>query len=99
MLIEIHAKRWFNRSCGNTYHSVTVVVDDKIVDRCPYAYGYDNQYLQTAHKLLQKAGIYPTTGEYRNGFPIDYHNFLQDMRNDTHKFITTCYDVKRKRDL
>ena len=59
-LIIIDARRWFDRINGNTYHSVTVTVKharkDDLVLRCEFAYGYDEQYLQTADALLHKAG-------------------------------------------
>ena len=55
-LIIIDARRWFDRTYGNTYHSVTVTVKhtrkEDLVLRCDFAYGYDEQYLQTAHELL-----------------------------------------------
>ena len=33
-------KRWFNRTCGNTYHSVEIIIDGKTVHCCPYANGW-----------------------------------------------------------
>ena len=61
-LIIIDARRWFDKTYGNTYHSVTVTVKharkDDLVLRCDFAYGYDEQYLQTAHELLHQAGYF-----------------------------------------
>lgn len=64
---SIIAKRWFDRIYGNTYHSVDVVkitgegkcYKEEIIGREPFAYGYGDGYLQTAHELLVKAGYYP----------------------------------------
>ena len=54
-LIIIDARKWFDRTYGNTYHSVTVTVKharkEDLVLRCDFAYGYGEQYLQTAHDL------------------------------------------------
>ena len=89
-LIIIDARRWFDRTYGNTYHSVTVTVKharkDDLVLRCDFAYGYDEQYLQTAHELLHKAGYFGP--EY--GDPTRY---------DRKKFHVTCVDVQRKKEL
>jgi len=56
--IDIIAKRWFQRTYGNTYHSVEIIVDGKFLDRADFAYGYDSAYMQTAHELLAKHGIF-----------------------------------------
>ena len=92
-LIIIDARRWFDRTYGNTYHSVTVTVKhtrkEDLVLRCDFAYGYDEQYLQTAHKLLHQAGY----------FGPDYRDFRDAMRCDRSKFHVTCVDVQRKKEL
>ena len=92
-LIIIDARRWFDRTYGNTYHSVTVTVKhtrkEDLVLRCDFAYGYDEHYLQTAHELLHKAGY----------FGPDYRDFRDAMRCDRSKFHVTCVDVQRKKEL
>jgi hypothetical protein len=98
--IEIYGRRWFQRTYGNTYHSVRAVVDGKQVGYCPFAYGYGDQYLQTAHALLQEAGVYPKTGEMlKSGAQADYTQFLTDMREHRERFTVSVMDVDRKRDL
>jgi len=99
-MIIINAKRWFARTYGNTYHSVSVIADGKLIGSVPFAYGYGEQYLQTAHTILMNAGIYARTGEhYKNGADKDYCDFLDDMRNNREKFYVTVSDVRRKKDL
>ena len=92
-LIIIDARRWFDRTYGNTYHSVTVTVKharkDDLVLRCDFAYGYDQQYLRTAHELLFKAGY----------FRSDYSDFSDATRSDRKKFRVTYVDVQRKKEL
>ena len=44
----IIAKRWFQKSYGNTYHSCEV----KEVGKIDYRYGYGDHYLNTAAELL-----------------------------------------------
>lgn len=97
--ITIDARRWFQTTYGNTYHSVSVFVNNKLVGSCPFAYGYGEQYLQTAHEILQNAEVYPKTGERLNGCSKDYHEFVMDMRENKERFHVTCTDVTRKRDL
>ena len=92
-LIIVDARRWFDRTYGNTYHSVTVTVKharkDDLVLRHDYEYGYGEQYLQTAHELLHQAGY----------FGPEYWEFRDAIRNDRGKFYVTCVDVQRKKEL
>ena len=72
--IVIEVKRWFDKINGNTYHSVNVYVNGEFIGRVPFAYGYDRQYLQTAHTMLQEVGIYPITGKMlSSGANKDYY--------------------------
>ena len=100
MIISINARRWFQKYYGNTYHSVTVHVDGKFIAYMPFAYGYGEQYMQTAHFILQNAGIYPRTDKrLKSGVSEDWYNFCQDKRNGKHQFVINCTDVARKKDL
>jgi hypothetical protein len=93
--ITIIGRRWFSRTYGNTYHSCVVLVDGEEVGRADYVYGYGDGYLQTAHSLLQEAGIYPKTDDRLK----DYHQFRSDMQDYRHRFQVNVQDVDRKRDL
>lgn len=97
--ITIIGRRWFQKTHGNTYHSVEVFVNGEKIGRVPYAYGYGDQYKQTAHKILQDASIYYKTGERKNGMDMDYYDFLQDIRVHRDKFVISVSDVARKKDL
>ena len=89
----IIARRWFDKKNGNTYHSVEVYDDNnKLIGKNPFEYGYGDHYLQTAHEILQKEGHYP-----ENGSNEDYHQFIMDIRNG--KFLVSCTDVGRRKDL
>ena len=95
----IIARRWFDKKNGNTYHSVEVYDDNnKLIGKTPFEYGYDEHYLQTAHEILQKEGHYPKTdNRLANGLNEDYHQFLNDVGHG--KFLVSCTDVGRKKDL
>ena len=89
-MITIIGRRWFQKTYGNTYHSVVVLVDGEEIGREPFAYGYGDQYIQTAHELLVKAGKF--TG--------DYSAFYQDrMGENRGNYVITVSDVARQKDL
>jgi hypothetical protein len=98
--VIIKAKRWFDKVNGNTYHSVVVYVDSKIIGENPFAYGYDEAYLQTAHKILQSKGYLPDTKErLSSGMDADYYNWQMFNREHRDKLLTFVDDVGRKKDL
>lgn len=86
----IIAKRWFQRSNGNTYHSVNVYKNGELLDRVPFTYGYGNHYEQTALAMLQKLSIAsPET--------TVFWKWQEEYGRD--KVLVICEDVKRKKDL
>ncbi len=54
------AVKWFDRINGNTYHSVRITrhKDDAVL-ACPFTYGYDSAYEQTALEAMAKAKWLP----------------------------------------
>lgn len=90
--IKIVAKRWFQPSCGNTYHSVNVLVSSgtgteyklESIGYIAFRYGYDEHYLNTAAEILEisEQELKALIREYGTG-----------------KFVVVCTDVKRKKDL
>ena len=82
--IEVLARRWFQRSFGNTYHSVQVFVNGEVLEN-RFAYGYGSHYKQTAHELL-------VANDY--DVPESYLDFLY-LENLTFDVS----DVDRKKDL
>lgn len=83
--MRIEAKRWFQRSYGNTYHTVKVFVNGEVLRR-DITYGYGNHYLQTAAELLKD-----------NGYEIPENN--GEAFRLVSRFDHTVEDVKRKKDL
>ncbi len=68
--LAIHGKRWFQKTYGNNYHSVLVVVnDEKLV--CQYTYGYGEAYLDTAYNLMRENG-YDVPDKHSLRQKIDY---------------------------
>lgn len=84
--LKIYGKRWFQKSCGNTYHSVTIIVNGiELYVGC--SYGYGNHYLQTTLEALQD--------EY--DIPTEYGEFLKFLHDNNFTYSVT--DVNRKKDL
>lgn len=83
--MRIDAKRWFQRSYGNTYHTVKVFVNGEVL-KSEITYGYGNHYLQTAAELLKD-----------NGYEIP-ENSGEAFRLVS-GYDHTVEDVKRKKDL
>jgi hypothetical protein len=52
-------RRWWNRRTGNTYHSVEIIVNGNPVHKVSYAYGYDQQFEDTAANWLDTNGYMP----------------------------------------
>ena len=88
-MITVIARKWLNSTYGNTYHSCEVYKDSELVERVPYAYGYGEQWKQTAHEVLVKHGR----------FVGDYWAFLQYTRENRKGFLFSVTDVQRKKDL
>lgn len=83
--LEISGKRWFQRSYGNTYHTVAVVVNGKEL-KSEVKYGYGTAYLQTAADLLRENGY---------DVPDDNGKAYHMMCGYKH----SVEDVKRMKDL
>jgi hypothetical protein len=89
--IDVHAKRWFQKSYGNTYHSVRIHVDLELLAEVPFAYGYDDAYLQTALAILIDRGILPDATKQ------DHLRIAAEKAG--YELIYSAVDVPRKRDL
>lgn len=87
MNITVIGRRWFEKVNGNTYHSVEVYIDGERIGRVPYAYGYGNQYEQSAQEILNQEG-------YEATYPLS-----KWARENGHTLVQSVTDVQRKKDL
>jgi hypothetical protein len=94
--IVIVGRRWFERTNGNTYHSVDAYVDGKLAFREPFTYGYGDQYRWTALSGLEKAGYLPGIERYPNGGSESLSRYCE--RHGI-TLADEVVDVPRKRDL
>lgn len=83
--LEIIGRRWFQKSYGSTYHTVTVIVNGEEL-KSGITYGYGSHYLTTAAELLKTNGYV---------VPDDNGEAYALMT----KYEHTVTDVKRKKDL
>lgn len=90
-MLTIVGRRWFEKTNGNTYHSVAVYDGKKLIGSVDFAYGYGDQYLQSALQIAIDAGYY-SNDRYPSGGFKDYGKFCQEN-------FYTVTDVKRKKDL
>lgn len=99
--IQVIGKRWFQKVYGNTYHSCKVLVSYdgfswEEIGYCPFTYGYGSQYLQSAIKLLDKAGLIPDIKYQEHG---GYEQLWSYIRDRKIMFIDTVHDVNTKKEL
>ncbi len=81
-----HAKKWFDKYNGNTYHSVRIIrIRDKAVLKCDWTYGYGTQYKVTAKDKMVENKWIPNVRTYErdNDYPIYWidegHGLKRDM--------------------
>jgi len=92
---HIEGRRWFERTNGNTYHSVRIFSDGEEIAYLPYQYGYGDQCLTTALDWLVDSGN--IEAQYHdNGMPKHTGTlFIREHLNSTYSIV----DVGRKKDL
>ena len=66
-MFVIFGKLWTDKN-GNTYHTAKVWVNGEYVGQTNIAYGYGNQYLETAAELLREKGYIPEKEKMPFGF-------------------------------
>ena len=94
--IHIEGRRWFQKTYGNTYHSVRIYRDGEIIANLPFQYGYGEQFLQTAFDWLAANGMPELLERHANGSRKHYGTqYLREVMGGTYSVI----DVGRKGDL
>ena len=83
--LKIFGRRWFQKSYGNTYHTVELHANGEY-HKSDITYGYDNHYLSTAADVLK------TLGYDIPDNPFEAYSLMLS-------FPHTVVDVNRKKDL
>lgn len=81
--VIVAGRRWFQKSYGNTYHTVKVTVDGDVF-YSEITYGYGNHFEQTAIAILRE-----------NGFDVPEYGKFQHLEG----FESHVIDVPRRKDL
>ena len=107
MSLHIEGRRWFQKTYGNTYHSVRIFKDGEQIALLPYQYGHGDGYLQTALDWLRANGHIPNVcsrcevakdqhADTSHGFMAHYGTlYTRETLGATYSVI----DVTRKGDL
>lgn len=95
MSYHITGKRWFQRTCGNTYNAVYIYKDGELVADLPMEYGYGDYYIQRAEEWLSNNGFPELQEKNSNG--TRKHGGTAWMRE--HGISYNVVDVQRQRDL
>lgn len=95
---HINARRWFQKTYGNTYHTVRVQVindqGDTIADlTSPITYGYGDHYMHTAGQLLKTHGHTPDDFD-----PYDFGH-RKSVVGPAANVTRDVVDVPRRKDL
>lgn len=100
--VKVHARRWFQKSYGNTYHSVEVTVKDLETGEEqefyePFTYGYGDHYRVTATKVLRKhTNILESV---QSDYDLHSWRVLEELEEKGILVKFFCEDVNRKKDL
>jgi len=94
--LRIVGRRWFQKSYGNTYHTVRVYLDDEFLGESNMEYGYGDQYIETGFRIAFQNSDLPPRKMSPNGSPEWTRGWSE--RTGV-KVITEVVDVPRKRDL
>lgn len=87
----IEAYEWFDKLNGNSYHSVDItdLKTNKLIFSSGLAYGYGEQYKQTAYSGLVKLGL--AKEEDRHNHKLNSERFIYRMTENCLK-----RDLKKK---
>lgn len=84
----INGRLWWDKSGGNTYHSVSIWANGKWLFDIGLTYGYGDQYLQTALEALKKWGLVSEDvgylGELRETLDL-YTTFSNTLKKELYK--------------
>lgn len=99
--IHISGRRWFQRTYGNTYHTVAIFITFKNGHQetlnAEKQYGYGDQYNQTAIDIFRNRFKIPKE-QYSNG--NDKYPYLTSYcRSHSIPYTIEVNDVRREKDL
>lgn len=95
--VHIECRRWFQKTCGNTYFSAYVTFDDGSTETITkFSYGYGDHCLSESLVWLGKNGYAQLPERHANGAPS--YNTTVFLREVLHCDYEVS-DVNRKKDM
>ena len=94
--IVVTAKRWFQRTYGNTYFTASIIVNGETVANLPFQYGYGDHYMDVAADTLERLGMMPGRSHSQNGSADPLWHWC---RKNGIALSYSAADVSRKKDL
>ena len=95
-VLVLIGRRWFGKTHGNTYHSVEIIVDGNCIHKIDYAYGYGQQYEDSAKNWLDANGYLPGIHK-KHGTPGE--SLWRYCERIGIVYTRSASDVQRKKDL
>jgi hypothetical protein len=92
--LRIEGRRWFQKSYGNTYHSVRIFKGNKRLVTISGVYGYGDCFMQTAFEWLATNGYPEFSERHENGSPVVW---MTEYREQGGAY--SVQDVSRQKDL
>ena len=94
--ITVIGRRWFQKTCGNTYHTATVLIDGQADFPSPKQYGYGAQYEQTALDWIDADGVLEPREKGSNG---SFEAAWRWAQRCGYTYEAHATDVARSKDL
>ena len=90
--VYVAGKRHTNKSLGNTYHTVRVYVNDRLIGKTESpVYGYENSYLDTGRKILFE--------KYNKPYGFEIDSPLWKLKDKNVKFLYSVKDYNTRKEL
>ena len=83
--IFVEGRLWFDKTGGNTYHSVRIEINGQTVKQIGLTYGYEHAYQDTALVWLKSYGL--VSEDVRSLF---------ELRSHTEIYTVSYYTLKRE---
>jgi len=85
--LTLFGRRWFSKTYGNSYCSVSIIVNGVHITRTDYTSGYGDYYVQYAREWLVKLGYIHESEKdllwkYCQNYGIAYHYEVCDVSRE-----------------
>ena len=95
--ITLYGRRWFQKTYGNTYHTVSIYVNGENVHNTEPEYGYGDQWEYTASEWLYENGYTPGVEDGPHGGLTPC--LWRYCEENGIEYVRGVCDVSRERDL